>query len=69
MRPYVACHAPVHGHHERTRRLPGGAEVADHRHRFDNAASTKMVHICEFTADLIKHDKLKLDPSRNDIVG
>jgi Fe-S oxidoreductase len=34
--------------------------------RFDHAASTKMVHICEFTADLIKHGKLKLDPSRND---
>jgi Fe-S oxidoreductase len=34
--------------------------------RFDNAASTKMVHICEFTADLIRHGKLKLDPSRND---
>lgn len=33
---------------------------------FDNAKSTKMVHICEFTADLIKHNKLKLDPSRND---
>jgi Fe-S oxidoreductase len=25
-----------------------------------------MVHICEFTADLIKHGKLDLDPSRND---
>jgi Fe-S oxidoreductase len=25
-----------------------------------------MVHICEFTADLIKHGKLNLDPSRND---
>jgi hypothetical protein len=34
--------------------------------RFNNAESTKMVHISEFTADLIKHDKLKLDPSRND---
>jgi Fe-S oxidoreductase len=34
--------------------------------RFDNARSTKMVHICEFTADLIKNNKLKLDPSRND---
>ncbi len=33
---------------------------------FENANSTKMVHITEFTADLIKHDKLKLDPSRND---
>jgi Fe-S oxidoreductase len=34
--------------------------------KFDNAKSTKMVHITEFTADLIKHDKLKMDPSRND---
>lgn len=34
--------------------------------RFENARSTKMVHISEFTADLIKHGKLKLDPSRND---
>ncbi len=34
--------------------------------RFENAASTKMVHIVEFTADLIKNGKLKLDPSRND---
>lgn len=34
--------------------------------RFDNAKSTKMVHISEFTADLIYHHKLKLDPSRND---
>jgi Fe-S oxidoreductase len=25
-----------------------------------------MVHICEFTADLIKNNKLKLDPCRND---
>ncbi len=33
---------------------------------FKNAASTKMVHIAEFTADLIHHDKLNLDPSRND---
>jgi Fe-S oxidoreductase len=33
---------------------------------FENAASTKMVHISEFTADLIKHGKLELDPSRND---
>ncbi|MEP0774746.1 MAG: (Fe-S)-binding protein [Acidobacteriota bacterium] len=33
---------------------------------FTNAASTKTVHICEFTADLIRHGKLKLDPSRND---
>jgi Fe-S oxidoreductase len=34
--------------------------------RFEHARSTKMVHICEFTADLIKNNKLKLDPSRND---
>lgn len=33
---------------------------------FENAASTKMVHISEFTADLIHNGKLKLDPSRND---
>jgi len=32
---------------------------------FDNASSTKMVHISEFTADLIKNNKLKLDKSRN----
>jgi len=34
--------------------------------KFENARSTKMVHIVEFTADLIKNGKLKLDPSRND---
>lgn len=34
--------------------------------KFENARSTKMVHIAEFTADLIRHNKLKLDPSRND---
>jgi Fe-S oxidoreductase len=34
--------------------------------KFTNAASTKMVHITEFTADLIKHNRLKLDPGRND---
>jgi Fe-S oxidoreductase len=34
--------------------------------RFENAKSTKMVHIIEFTADLIKNNKLKLDKSRND---
>jgi len=34
--------------------------------KFENAASTKMVHIAEFTADLIRNNKLKLDPSRND---
>lgn len=33
---------------------------------FENAKSTKMIHITEFTADLLKHNKLKLDPSRND---
>ena len=32
---------------------------------FENAASTKMVHISEFTADLLRHGKLKLDPKRN----
>lgn len=34
--------------------------------RFEHARSTKMIHICEFTADLIKYEKIKLDPSRND---
>lgn len=34
--------------------------------KFTSAASTKMVHITEFTADLIYHNKIKLDPSRND---
>ncbi len=34
--------------------------------KFENARATKMVHIIEFTADLIRHGKLNLDPSRND---
>jgi Fe-S oxidoreductase len=34
--------------------------------KFENARSTKMVHICEFTADLFKHGKIKFDKSRND---
>jgi len=34
--------------------------------KFENASSTKMVHIAEFTADLLYHDKLKFDKSRND---
>jgi Fe-S oxidoreductase len=34
--------------------------------KFENASATKMVHIAEFTADLIKHGKLELDPGRND---
>ncbi|MBC8425018.1 (Fe-S)-binding protein [bacterium] len=33
---------------------------------FEHARSTKMVHIAEFTADLIRHGKLELDPSMND---
>ena len=33
---------------------------------FHNAASTRTVHITEFTADLLRHDKLKIDPGRND---
>ncbi len=33
---------------------------------FHNAKTTKMVHVTEFTADMIKHNKLKLDKSRND---
>lgn len=34
--------------------------------RFEHANAVKMVHIAEFTADLIKHNKLKLKPERND---
>ena len=34
--------------------------------KFENAKATKMVHIAEFTADLIKNKKLNLDPGRND---
>ncbi|HKZ57202.1 MAG TPA: (Fe-S)-binding protein [Thermodesulfovibrionales bacterium] len=34
--------------------------------KFENAKSNKIVHICEFTADLIKHGKINLDPKRND---
>ena len=34
--------------------------------KFENAKSTKVVHITEFLADLIKHGRLNLDPSRND---
>ena len=33
---------------------------------FENARSTKMVHLMEFLADAIHHDKLNLDKSRND---
>jgi len=33
---------------------------------FENARSARAVHICEFTADLIRQGKLKLDPGRND---
>ncbi|MBT8334441.1 MAG: (Fe-S)-binding protein [Deltaproteobacteria bacterium] len=36
---------------------------------FQNTASTKMVHVSEFTADLIKHNKLKFDKSRNDFLN
>jgi Fe-S oxidoreductase len=33
---------------------------------FEHARGTKMIHLMEFTADLIRHGKLDLDPSRND---
>jgi len=33
---------------------------------FENAKSSKVIHIMEFFADLIRHGKLNLDPSRND---
>ncbi len=34
--------------------------------KFEHAKTTKMVHVVEFTADLIRHGKINLDPSRND---
>jgi len=36
---------------------------------FQNAASTKMIHISEFTADVIKNNKLTFDKSRNDFLN
>jgi Fe-S oxidoreductase len=36
---------------------------------FENARSTKMTHLMEFVADLIRHGKLKLDKSRNDHIN
>lgn len=33
---------------------------------FEHAKASKFIHVVEFTADLIRHGKLKLDPSRND---
>jgi len=36
--------------------------------RFEHARGTKMIHIAEFTADLLAHGRLKLDPSRNSAV-
>jgi Fe-S oxidoreductase len=33
---------------------------------FEHARSTKAIHIMEFLADVIRHGKLRLDPSRND---
>ncbi len=34
--------------------------------KFEHAKGHKIVHIIEFTADLIRNNKLKLDPTRND---
>jgi Fe-S oxidoreductase len=36
---------------------------------FENARSTKMIHLMEFVADLIRHGKLNLDPSKNDHIN
>jgi Fe-S oxidoreductase len=36
------------------------------RTRFAHARATKAVHICEFTADLLRHGWLRLDAGRND---
>ncbi|HMB31445.1 MAG TPA: (Fe-S)-binding protein [Desulfohalobiaceae bacterium] len=36
---------------------------------FNNAKSTKMTHITEFTSDLIRNNVINLDPSRNDHIN
>ena len=36
---------------------------------FENARSTKMIHLMEFLADAIRHGKVPLDKSRNDHIG
>jgi len=36
---------------------------------FEHAKSTKMIHLMEFMSDVIRHGKLKLDPSRNDHIS
>ena len=36
--------------------------------RFEHARATGMIHVTEFTADLIHEGKIQLDPSRNDNV-
>jgi Fe-S oxidoreductase len=36
---------------------------------FEHARSTKMIHLMEFVADLIRHDKMNLDKSRNDHIN
>jgi Fe-S oxidoreductase len=36
--------------------------------RFENAKSTKMIHISEFSSDLLRHNMITLDKSRNDNV-
>jgi Fe-S oxidoreductase len=33
---------------------------------FENARSTKMIHLMEFTADLIRNKKLNINPAKND---
>ena len=67
MRPYVARASSIYGYDERARPIFSMCPSRRSPARvFENARSTKMVHICEFTADLIHHGKLKLDPRRND---
>jgi len=65
MRPHVAGASPIHGHPERAGGFPEEPVSPITGTRFENARSTKMVHIAEFTADLIRHGKLRLDPRRN----
>jgi Fe-S oxidoreductase len=66
MRPHVAGAQPVHGHLQRAGGFLEEPVSPITGTKFENAKTTKMVHITEFTADLIKNNKLKLDKSRND---
>jgi len=66
MRPHVARFHQYMDTMNGPAGFPGATGFAITGTRFENARVTRAVHICEFTADLIHHGKLRLDPSRND---